>query len=150
LNDGDERKPIELSAADAWHLSRAVKHTWTDHRGREVGRELLDKIIEAILHFEDEGSHAAQRVHLDEAELWAIHFLVQDNSYPGAKGLLMQVFRALWELKNNREWVPVGPVERAREIEARRRLAQLRSQMLLPGPEGEGAPAPADGEGATE
>jgi len=138
-NEQDGLKPIELNAADAWHLSRVVKHTWTDHHGREVGRELLDKIIESILHFEDEGAHTGQKVHLSEPELWAIHFLVQDNSYPGAKGLLMQVFRALWEIKNDRRWVPVGPAERAREVEARRRLAQLRSQMLLAGPDAESA-----------
>ncbi len=137
MNEAEDRKPIELNGADAWHLSRVVKHTWIDHHGREVGRELLDKVIEAILHFEDEGKHTAQKIYLGEGELWAIHFLVQDNSYPGAKGLLMQVFRALWELKNERRWTPIGPVDRAREVEARRKLVQLRAQMLLPPGEAE-------------
>lgn len=133
-SDAEDVRPLELTAADAWQLSRVIKHTWTDHEGREVGRELLDKLIDAILHFEDEGGHSTQRVYLNEPELWAIHFLVQDNSYPGAKPLLMQVFRALWELKNGRRWVPVGPAERSREAEARRRLTQLRAQNLLTAP----------------
>jgi hypothetical protein len=137
MEETEGTKPIELNGADAWHLSRVVKHTWTDHYGREIGRELLDKIIEAILHFEDEGSHVAEKIYLSEPELWAIHFLVQDTSFPGAKGLLMQVFRALWEIKNERRWMPVGPADRAREVEARRRLVQLRQQMLLQGPEGQ-------------
>lgn len=147
----DELKPIELGAADAWQLSRAVKHTWTDHHGREVGRELLEKIIGAILHFEDESAVSTQRIYLSEPELWAIHFLVQDNAYPGAKQLLMQVFRALWEYKNGRRWVPVGPADRARATEARRRLAQMRAQNLLVAPEqqaGAGDEPPAAGPGA--
>ena len=57
---------------------------------------------------------------------------MQDTAYPGAKSLLMQVFRALWEMKNGRRWVAVGPAERSREADARRRLAQLRAQQQLP------------------
>ena len=103
-------KYIELTEDEAWSIDHTIRHTYTDG-GNAIGRDLLLKVMNLILEFEERrGKPFAPELlplAVTEDECWAIDHQIRCdltvNNKPVGRILLLKVFRALTEYANERD-----------------------------------------------
>jgi hypothetical protein len=103
-------KYVEITEDEAWAIDHTIRHTYAEGPSN-IGKELLIKVMNVILEFEERrGKPFAPEVlpvALTEDESWAVDHQIRCdltvNGKPVGRAILLKVFRALTEYANERD-----------------------------------------------
>ena len=103
-------KYIEVTEDEAWAIDHTVRHTYAEGP-TNIGRDLLIKVMNVILEFEERrGKPFAPQVlpvAMTEEECWALDHQIRCdltvNGKPVGRAILLKVFHTLTEYANERD-----------------------------------------------
>lgn len=100
MAENRRRSHLKLSTVDIWILQSKIKlNAFIGPAAPFNAQDLIGfrrKLNNAILDIEDKHLDTVE-IEVAEPECWIIDTVLDKDSYGGARGILLQVYRVLWE-----------------------------------------------------